>query len=316
MAAIDEIKIVNNRGVKRAAVPAIAVIAELFNDALPEPTRAFSAILEDLQVYTKRLFHEKDPELKAPTGSALNNCNGKWSEYIFAVFAWNALVAKSESDDCFDYIYVKLPSNNSDKTNWISLLEERQLSELKRFERDSSDPLVVGSGHEALKLCSSNPDAVILKYPKGEVPTLPLPLDQPLSNISLSTMTNLDKLFTVLRGKLDIQVNLVTFLSMKTSIRPDRRYQFVHEGDSIKAILMYLKNNDHLRLNVEPSFLKNKFVGISLSRVSQSDREAMDTAMTACISSPGIEKLWSVDKLCACPRPTDVLAEVTQIISN
>lgn len=79
---------------------------------------------------------------------------------------------------------------------------------------------------------------------------------------------------------------------------------------------MYLKNNDHLRLNVEPSFLKNKFVGISLSRVSQSDREAMDTAMTACISSPGIEKLWSVDKLCACPRPTDVLAEVTQIISN
>ena len=316
MAAIDEIKIETKRGVKTAAVPAIAVMAELYGNTLPEPTRAFSAILCDLQDYTKRLFRLKDPDWKSPTGAAFNNCNGKWSEYIFAVYAWNALIARSQADETFDYIYVKLPNNKNDQTNWISLLADRQLAELKRFERDQNDPLVVGSGHGALKLCSSNPDAVILKYPKGESPNIPLALNQPLTNISLATMTNLDRLFAALRGKLDIQTNLVAFLSMKTSMRPDRRYQFVHEGDSVKAILMYLKNDDHLRLNVEQSFLKGKFFGISLSQITQADKDAMDTAMTACISSPGIDKLWSVDRLCACPHPADVTVEISRFIPN
>ena len=82
MAAIDEIRVEVKRGVKTAAVPAIAVMAELYGNALPEQARAFEAILRDLQEYTRELFRQKDPELKAPTGSAFNNCNGKWSEYI------------------------------------------------------------------------------------------------------------------------------------------------------------------------------------------------------------------------------------------
>lgn len=316
MAAIDEIRVEVKRGVKTAAVPAIAVMAELYGNALPEQARAFEAILRDLQEYTRELFRQKDPELKAPTGSAFNNCNGKWSEYIFAVFAWNALVARNQADGNYNYIYVKLPNNKNDQTNWISLLVAGQIAELERFERNGDDPLVVGSGHGALKLCSSNPDAVILRYPKGETPDLPVDLNHPLSNISSTTMTNLDRVFSALRGKLDVQSNLVAFLSMKTSIRPDRRYQFVHEGDSVKAILMYLKNDDHLRLNVDHSFLKNKFFGISLSQITQADKDAMDTAMTACISSPGIDKLWSVDRLCSCPHPEDVITEISQFIPD
>ena len=75
---------------------------------------------------------------------------------------------------------------------------------------------------------------------------------------------------------------------MKNSLRPDRRYQFVREGDNVKAHLMYLKNR---RADIITSFA-NKFYAVSFNELSQADETITDIASTACVAS-GLANLVS-----------------------
>ena len=109
----------------------------------------------------------------------------------------------------------------------------------------------------------------------------------------------LDSVFPKLVGKVIPFDNLCCFLSMKNSMRPDRRYQFVHEGDNVKAILLYLIGRQ-LDNRLEISFLQNKFFGLSFQAVNDNDIRAMDTAMVACLTTPSMDPIWSVDQLFPC----------------
>ncbi len=58
--------------------------------------------------------------------------------------------------------------------------------------------------------------------------------------------------------------NIQCFLSIKTSTRSDRRYQFIHEGDDIKAMIMLLCTKLPLGVGSIPKFCQKKILCVFL----------------------------------------------------
>lgn len=314
-------KIIPHResGVYKASVPSTEILAYKYSTSLPLPTDSFSSIIEGLQAETRSLFALKVPNTPLPPSTnSFSNCNGRWAEYAFAAAAWNKLaeinLVNQQMQIDVIYILVKLPDYKGLNTKWTNILCNNLQDEISTFDRDSSDPDVIAAGHRLFTLYASNPDAVILKYTCDELANLQLSL-QPtsgISDLSLDSQTKMDKMFREVAGTVTPSKNIVAFISMKNSLRPDRRYQFVHEGDNIKAHLMYLKNR---RIDATVSFA-NKFYAISFKQLSQADETITDIASTACVASGLVEPIWSVDKLFACITIRDCTDFVQMVIDD
>lgn len=307
----------------KAQVPSIEILSYNYAKRLPNNLQEFDEVIKELHDFTKKLYMQHSLHPKQPTENALNNCNGRWGEYLFGVYAWNYLAEKNldnkNNGDPTRYLYVKLPTNNSTTKKatsgiWISLLIKAQQDILWGFEKDANDPQVKEYGHTAFKLCSSNPDAVILKFEDVSCKKLGINPLKKMKSLANSNIRLMDGVFDKVRGKVLIEKNLECFLSIKTSTRSDRRYQFIHEGDDIKAMLMLLCSKLPLGVGSIPKFCQKRFFAFSLKEVSDADMETMETAMTACISSPLIDPIWCVDKLFQCLKPDDVIDALQSII--
>ena len=306
-------------GTYKAAVPSIEILAYKYSTSIPLPTDRFAKIIEELQKETKDLFALKRPNTpKPPTTNSFSNCNGRWAEYSFAVTAWNKLCEinntnQSAQTDC-TYVYVKLPDYKGPTTKWTNLFSEPLKNEIATFDRDDSDPAVRNAGHRMFTLYASNPDAVILKYTKAELENINLSLSPSslLTDISVETQEKLDLVFNNLAGSVTPSRNIVAFLSMKTSLRPDRRYQFVREGDNVKAHLMYLhqRRSDHI------TSFANKFYAVSFTRPSEPDKTITDIASTANVASGLVDPIWSVDKLFTCIKISDCANLIQTVITD
>lgn len=310
---LDTIVIKVKSGEKFAKIPSKEILADTYSTCLPDSTLTFGEINRTLQETTHHLFQTKDPAIKKPSTNALSNCNGRWAEYIFAVYAWNALADINRTVEEYNFVYIKLPMNNSTTNIWTSLLSAPFENELSRFARDSSDPRVAAAGHKEFLLCSSNPDAIILKYPKDYCRTFAISPEEKITSLNLTTLSNLDTLFTALRSTVNPYDNLVALLSVKTSTRPDRRYQFVHEGDNVKAILLYLINRG-IDPRLEQGFLQKKYYCFSFSALAEPDMKAMETAMTGCLSVPSMPPVWAVDKIFECLSPNQIAGYLNTIL--
>ena len=103
-------------------VPSKEVIGCVYETSLPDGESTFVELKKQLQQWTKDLFSQKKikgtrRKLLPPTSGSFNNCNGRWLEYIFAVYAWNAVAEVNQSSPGADpYIYVKLPNNTTTDT--------------------------------------------------------------------------------------------------------------------------------------------------------------------------------------------------------
>lgn len=106
--------------------------------------------------------------------------------------------------------------------------------------------------------------------------------------------------------------NLVALLSLKASLRGDRRYQFIREGDNAKSILMYLYTMKADK-GLSTSFFSNRFYCFSFEAASQDDMNVMDAAMSAYVSSPIIDPVWAVDKLYECLTLSNVTTAIREI---
>lgn len=110
------------------------------------------------------------------------------------------------------------------------------------------------------------------------------------------------------------------FLSIKNSIRPDRRYQWVHEGDHVKTILQWIQV--YSAMGMAPldtaltyNDLNGKFFAISLSNVSNADTEALNTGLVGSIVSPMLGPVWAVDKLISCTNFSQIDSQM-QLMLN
>ena len=315
----------NKRG--KPAIPMGEILADLYCNSIPGTTELFTDILKKLEDHAKSEISETAKALGisaiTPHPNSFNNCRGSWSELIFSAFAWNEL-AKVNSNlyDCGGpiYIFVKLPNYKGTSTKWTALLDTTHHRVIQSFDRHAkSDKEVAQSGHDSFLLNSSNPDVAILKYSVEEYTSIVnnLSLDplHPITDLSLLTQKGFEEIFKSLVHTVTPRKNLHCFLSVKDSLKPDRRLQFLHEGNNVKTILLYLINErnacDEL-LNLD--ILRNIFYAVSFKAVGPSDKKSLDAAMVACLTSPSLPKLWAVDRLYECLSQRQVEAMFSQII--
>ena len=133
--------IINNRKYNdkkqlTSSVPTTETLAELYGSKLPGTSKSFDSFLKDLHKQAESnvdaansiLRRAGEPTINLPTGASFNNCNGKWTEYGYAAYAWNCLAKindanrKENDSDHEVFVYVKLPNRNSDNNEWSQLL--------------------------------------------------------------------------------------------------------------------------------------------------------------------------------------------------
>lgn len=302
------------------SIPSLKIMSYVYSDRIPDNSRTFGDLLAEMERATNVAFRTHPDHPSLPSKGAIANCNGRWAEYMYACEAWNAVAFENS---CFEndyaYVFAKLPTNSSEGTVWTALLTDDIRSELASFNRGPDDPAVAESGHDSIILYSSNPDAMLLRFRRGEMPDVGLDPFSNLTNLNEETMASLDRVFDRLRGAVVPSENIVAFLSMKTSLRPDRRYQFVHEGDSIKSVLMYVastRRDKGLTSSRALDFLKNLVYTISFGGISEPDKIITNIAMSACVSSPFMGLIWAVDRLYSCEYLNDVAVEIDEMIEN
>ncbi len=340
--------IINNRKYKGskviASVPTLETLADLYDRSLPSSELTFDQYINGLQekavdnTNAANTYIEMNDGsmVSRPSGPAFNNCNGKWTEVGYAVFAWNALVKINRSaKECANggqhnvFVYVKLPNRTSTDKDWIQLLDEAITTALIEYPASRNkkiNPKSLNFGRP-FELISSNPDAVILKFDSLTAGTLwkitKIKNFDPYTTIpciSAEIVGNLDSLFEKFKGTVLPSENLQCFLSVKRSLRPDRRYQWIHEGDHVKAILQWIEVssvNPVVALDSELKYddLNGKFFAVSLSKVSKDDHNAMDTGLAGSIVSPSLAPVWAVDKLFECLSFDKIEEQIKQMIA-
>ena len=339
--------IINNRktfnGSVMASVPTAETLEDLYSASLSVPAMTIDDFIGGLQRRAEENAADANMYLKSvgertvamPTGSAFNNCNGKWTENGYAVFAWNSL-AKINRDNrkaangspYTVYIYVKLPNRVSVEKDWTQLLDNGITSVLSTYPTAQGNRVPASSSNAGrrFELISSNPDSVILKFDNTVANQLwqsagitSIGLYTDISCINAGIINALDSLFDIFEGKVLPSKNLQCFLSIKRSTRPDRRYQWVMEGDHVKTILQWIHVYSITNPKMDPDLryedLNGKFFAVSLSEISDTDKEAMNTGLVGSVVSPSLTPVWAVDKVFECKSFDKIDGQIKEMLT-
>lgn len=320
----------SEKGKVKASVPTVETLEDLYGNSLPNPTMTIDDYVRGLHNQAKSnvevanaiICARGEQAIENPTDAAFNNCNGHWTEYGYAVYAWNSLAKlntnskEAASGNAHQvYVYVKLPNRRDEKSEWTQLLHTNIAEQLNNHKAMLS--MQIKSGR-SFNLISSNPDAVILKFDsekeKAILQKISLNLYSPIDKIDHTVVGSLDKIFTSLAKTVTPAANLQSFLSIKNSTRPDRRLQWVQEGTNAKAILQYILN---LGLDVfNKDALDKKYYAVLLGKATKGDQAAMDTVYVGSIVTPMLGAMWAVDKLFECPSFAEIEGQIIEIIGN
>ena len=101
---------------------------------------------------------------------------------------------------------------------------------------------------------------------------------------------------------------LVGYISVKTSLRPDRRLQLAHEGSLMKALYVHLQTREWI---IEPAGLK--YYAIS-RKVSNADRKALKTVATHSITTVQSKPQSAVDEVFEINSLQDISVLMNDII--
>lgn len=160
--------------------------------------------------------------------NAFNKCNGDWYEWLISIASFSV---KNESD----YLLINLPTSSQlDVTDLY-------VKEVSAYISDFKKKLDELSG---ITLVTSNPDFIIIRksfflecYPEFEE------IDH--SHISVEYLESVDSFYNKIFKKCKFE-DIVGYLSVKTSFRPDRRLQISHEGSLMKALYAHIETREWL----------------------------------------------------------------------
>lgn len=308
-----------NNPSSKCSMPALPILSYVYRDHLPVETDLFKDIKTSLKDTTINFYNRYS--LTEPKSEAFNTANGLWCEYIYGATSWNKLAEINRNTRSgYYYVYVKLPKNTGPRHIWTNLLDSSVKNVIDSFNKDSTNQLISNSGHTGFILFSSNADSMIFKYKKEKLVKLNV-LDivtENIHNLNPRSIQIMDGMFNLLRHSAMPSENLVAFLSVKSTLRPDRRYQFVHEGDSAKATLMFVaaRGADPGLAQVSVTkYLQNRVFAVSFGGVKNVDLRMANIAMSACVSSPLMDPVWAVDKLYDCQSIDNASSSISEIIN-
>lgn len=218
--------------------------------------------------YIQSLVRTEDSRV---TSGALSNCRGTWFEWMIAIDLFNHWCSGNHN-------LLILPLPNVSQFDCATLYTDKvngYIFDLRKKLQESLD----------IELITSNPDFVILDttmhsdlIPRNKI-----------TDVDIHTIEFIDNLFRKFIRRCEF-TDLVGYMATKTSLRPDRRLQIVHEGSLNKAIYVHLQTR--LWIN-KPRTLK--YFGASL-KVSDKDRSALKTVATHSITTVLSEPERAVDE--------------------
>ena len=202
------------------------------------------------------------------TQNAKNNARGAWYAWMFAIES----IRFNRNHEASNYL-VKLPNIvQFDST----LLYEQDLSDLIADFKEKLN--AIGN----VNLVTSNPDFVIIsRIVPNFLPTIP-PV---LAPVNLDTI---DLWYRSFVGLCSLN-QLIGYVGVKVSVRPDRRIQLLHEGSLRKAIYAHLQTRQWL-INA-PGI---KYYAVSIN-FTLADKNGLRSVATHSIASAALKPEPAVD---------------------
>lgn len=229
------------------------------------------------------LFNEFDEAVRNEDGritrEAMSNVHGDWYEWLLAISAWNHFVSNEKS-----HLAILLPNIMQFD---VTTLYERKLKELII---DLKEKVALVSD---VQLITSNPDFVIIN---GDLAREMLGQFSEIEEITPENLTKLERTYQLFIDKCDFE-QIEGYISVKTSLRPDRRLQISHEGSLMKALYAHLQTREWI---TSPKGLKYYAVA---TRITESDRNALKTvathSLTTVFSLPqaAVDEVYEVNTL-------------------
>lgn len=211
-----------------------------------------------------RIYSEFKPHI-----GAISNVRGKFYEWLLTIssfaFQVNQLCASN-------FLLIPLPN--------VSMFEHTRLYEDEVY--DLLGELKQQTEKYDVSLVTSNPDFVILK--SSDLFKAKLDLEQ------LHDLDYIDEVYKEFIGLCSF-TEILGYVSVKTSLRPDRRLQLPHEGAMAKSIY------EHLRTRMWDIEAKNLKYFAAATVVGKQDVEALKTIATHSILSVNSVPERAVDKI-------------------
>lgn len=245
---------------------------ELLNNILPDEDKSIVELIEEFDNQIKTV----EPRV---TGGALSNCHGDWYEWLLAIAGWNFFV------------------NNETKILPMLLPNVRRFDVATLYQQDLVDLIedLRNKVQEAtsVRLVTSNPDFVLIDTEQIE---FELPLEDEITIVTEETIDKLETLYQAFIGRCSFE-EIVGYLSVKTSLRPDRRLQIPHEGSLMKAMYTHLQTRKWV---LSPKGIK--YYAITCA-TTDADVEALKTVATHSITTvnsipqAAVDDVFSVNTL-------------------
>ncbi|AYL98050.1 Cfr10I/Bse634I family restriction endonuclease [Mucilaginibacter celer] len=228
--------------------------SSLLNNTLPDQDKSIRELISEFD----KAIQLTDPSV---TKDALNNVHGDWYEWLLAIAAWNYCVDNEHAN------LVLLTPNISQFT--IAKLYNEKLYGLIL---DLRQKVLLSS---SVQLISSNPDFVIIdrSLVNKIIPNL-----TKITTIDQNEIIKIDQAHRAFEGECDFD-DIIGYISVKTSFRPDRRLQISHEGSLMKAIYTHLQTREWI---LNPKGIKYYAMA---TKVGLPDRLSLKTVATHSITS-------------------------------
>jgi Cfr10I/Bse634I restriction endonuclease len=224
-------------------------------------------------------FDKKIRLVATVDNGALSNVHGDWYEWLIAISAWNFCCANPNA-----HIPLLLPNvRQFDVSKLYKPSLYNHISDL----RDKVKKL------GKVSLISSNPDFVIIKRTIfdaifGEI--------DPVVIITPEAIHDLETRCKKLTNQCDFD-DIVGYVSIKTSLRPDRRLQLSHEGSLMKALYVHLQTREWI---TDPKGIK--YYGIT-TKATSADKAGLNTVATHSLTTvfsipqPAVDDLFEINML-------------------
>lgn len=267
----------------RPQVRRAEALCSIRNNALARDNEQYSDIFDNLD----DIIRNADSRISR---GALNNIHGDWYEWFLAIEAWNYCIENEFADVPF-----LLP--NIRGFDVAALYEE----DLFEYIVDLREKVEASS---TVQLITSNPDFVILDR---EVVDRVFPLTERITELTPSILSTLNSAHSNFRHECGFE-DVVGYVSVKTSLRPDRRLQLSHEGSLMKALYVHLQTREWI---INPPGLK--YYGMSTT-ATDADRAGLKTVATHSITTVQSTPEPAVDELYAVNSPPQARAAFAEIL--
>ena len=252
------------------------------------PSGNIEAIFDKLKnriIHAGRNLH---PKIDRPSDQAFRNIFGAWFEKILYVVMWNKVCSFNKSNPAKKRVLISLPHANV--MEFWKLFDLGSQSLLK-------EGLFRSMEKRGIKMTMSNPDFVCITKIQDQI--VKNNFSTPINAITLKTLNDLDSKYQHLKNTCSYD-SILFGLSVKSQLRPDRRYQIIYEGSILKALIA------HLMLRYWDKSFETKYYGLTHKPISSGDAVVFSNPSIDSLISVWVEPRMAVDEIVSCTDVSDV----------